>query len=232
MSRTRRTLAWVAALALLGVGVAAAVRVKPADRDDTARLTRSLLRPLTGVPQDAFTLGRADAPERMAVYANVTSGGFAAFEQNVLPALVSRYVRPGRLAIQLRTWPAQPESGGNDVAGSSLAARGAHAAGLQGRLWQYLAVMSARYPGYFDRAVLAEVFDHTPGLNADEALQAIKDPRVVAEISSAVRRGKRVGFSEPPGYVFDPAGDATPVVIHPAGITAKAFIAALDRARR
>jgi hypothetical protein len=218
-------------LALAVVLVAAAALLGPRNGDDTAKVTSRLLAPLSGVPQDGITLGKLTAPDRLAVYADVTSDDFGAFEQNVLPSLVRRYVASGRMAIQIRTWPSQAPAGAT-IGDPLLAARGAQAAGLQNRLWQYLAVLWARYPGYFDSGVMTDVFAHTPGLNAQAATQVVSTRRVAAAVDRAVSRGRRLGLRQLPGFVFDLAGGRPPRLLKPPRMTAAAFLATLDAARR
>src|SRR4051812_38957064 len=92
----------VVVVVLLGIAVAAAVLAAPRRNDDTADVSSRMLGPLAGLPQDGITLGRPEAPDRLAVYADVTSEEFGSFEEAVLPELLRRYVRPGRMVIQLR----------------------------------------------------------------------------------------------------------------------------------
>src|SRR5213080_2143275 len=101
----------VAVVALVGIAVVAAVLAAPRHGDDATDVSSRMLAPLAGLPQAGITLGRLDAPERLAVYADVTSEDFGSFENDVLPDLLRRYVRPGRMAIQLRTWPADSAQG-------------------------------------------------------------------------------------------------------------------------
>src|SRR4051812_43334024 len=101
----------VVVVALLGIAVAAAVLAAPRHGDDATDVSARMFRPLAGLPQHGITLGRSDAPERLAVYADVTSEEFGSFEHDVLPDLLRRYVRPGRMVIQLRTWPSDTARG-------------------------------------------------------------------------------------------------------------------------
>jgi protein-disulfide isomerase len=57
-----------------------------------------------GIPQSGTTLGRANAPVTMVEYVDLQCPYCQAFETQVLPGLVNKYVRPGILKIELRPW--------------------------------------------------------------------------------------------------------------------------------
>jgi hypothetical protein len=223
---------WIAAVALVVIIVVAAVALRPRNGDDTAKVTHRLLAPLAGIPQDGITLGRLDAPDRLAVYADVLSAGFGTFQEDVLPELVRRYVRPGQMAIQIRTLPEATDQALSGISDPALAARGAQAAGLQNHLWQYLAVLSARYPGYFDSDVLADVLSHTPGVQVRAAERDVKSRRIARAVERAATRARGIGLRRPPGFVFDLAGGRPARALLPGRLTAAAFIAALEAAKR
>jgi protein-disulfide isomerase len=57
---------------------------------------------LRGLPQSGNTLGRADAPVTMAEYVDLQCPYCRQFELDVMPKLVSDYVRKGKLRVELR----------------------------------------------------------------------------------------------------------------------------------
>ncbi|MEU1330965.1 thioredoxin domain-containing protein [Streptomyces sp. NPDC005865] len=80
--------------------------------------------------KDPLARGRADAPVVMVEYADFKCGFCGKFARDTEPGLVQKYVDDGTLRIEWRNFPIF----GKD---SERAARGAWAAGRQGRFWQF-----------------------------------------------------------------------------------------------
>jgi protein-disulfide isomerase len=59
---------------------------------------------LKGVPQNGLTLGSAHAPATMVEYVDLQCPYCQQFETQVMPDVVRKYVRPGKLRIELRPW--------------------------------------------------------------------------------------------------------------------------------
>ncbi|WP_055701073.1 DsbA family protein [Streptomyces silaceus] len=79
---------------------------------------------------DPLAQGRADAPVVMVEYADFKCGFCGKFARDTEPGLVKKYVEDGTLRIEWRNFPIFGED-------SERAARGAWAAGEQGRFWQF-----------------------------------------------------------------------------------------------
>ncbi|MGW0536907.1 DsbA family protein [Streptomyces sp. NPDC003032] len=79
---------------------------------------------------DPLAQGRADAPVVMVEYADFKCGFCGKFARDTEPGLVKKYVDEGVLRIEWRNFPIFGED-------SERAARGAWAAGKQGRFWQF-----------------------------------------------------------------------------------------------
>lgn len=80
--------------------------------------------------EDPLAQGRADAPVVMVEYADFKCGFCGKFARDTEPGLVKKYVDEGILRIEWRNFPIFGED-------SERAARGAWAAGRQGRFWQF-----------------------------------------------------------------------------------------------
>ncbi|GHE51992.1 hypothetical protein GCM10018785_22080 [Streptomyces longispororuber] len=80
--------------------------------------------------KDPLAQGRADAPVVMIEFADFKCGYCGKFARDTEPDLVRKYVEDGTLRIEWRNFPIFGED-------SERAARGAWAAGRQGRFWQF-----------------------------------------------------------------------------------------------
>ncbi|MEV0121864.1 DsbA family protein [Streptomyces sp. NPDC050703] len=80
--------------------------------------------------KDPLALGDEDAPVVMVEYADFKCGFCGKFARDTEPGLVEKYVEKGTLRIEWRNFPIFG-------ADSERAARGAWAAGRQGRFWEF-----------------------------------------------------------------------------------------------
>jgi protein-disulfide isomerase len=87
-----------------------------------------------GIPQKGNTLGSSNAPATMMVFADLQCPFCAQFENGALPAIVNKYVRPGKLKVVF-----QPIAIiGQD---SILGARASAAAASQNKMFNFNAVL-------------------------------------------------------------------------------------------
>ncbi|MBC9719091.1 thioredoxin domain-containing protein [Streptomyces sp. TRM66268-LWL] len=105
----------------------AVAEVSPAPQDDTyAQLAKLARRDA----KDPLAQGRADAPVVLIEYADFRCGFCGKFARDTEPDLVKKYVDAGKLRIEWRNFPIFGEE-------SEAAARGAWAAGQQGKFWEF-----------------------------------------------------------------------------------------------
>ena len=57
-----------------------------------------------GIPQKGFVLGDPNAPVTLIEYIDLQCPVCQSFEVNELPELISKYVRPGKLKIEMKLW--------------------------------------------------------------------------------------------------------------------------------
>ena len=83
---------------------------------------------LAGIPQQGPALGRKDAPVTLAEFADLQCPFCGEWSRSAFPEIVRDYVRPGKVRMDFR---------GLKFIGpdSEQALRFAYAAGLQGKLW-------------------------------------------------------------------------------------------------
>ncbi|NGO76095.1 DsbA family protein [Streptomyces sp. YC504] len=116
--------------------------------------------------KDPLAQGRADAPVVMIEYADFKCGFCGKFARDTEPELVKKYVDAGKLRIEWRNFPIFGEE-------SEAAARGAWAAGQQGRFWEF-------------HAAAYEEDAKEKGFGADR-LKALAEQAGVADVDRFVR---------------------------------------------
>lgn len=195
----------VRAAAVAMAAAAAASLAFDASRDDVPPIAgppvSALLAPLASVPQDGFTLGRADAPVTATVYAYL--GAFDEGFDRALPRLVERYVRPGRVKLKLRTLSGDPAG---VAVGSRSAAAAAQAAGLQDRLWAMYRIVNARHVGVLRDADLVAAVEALPGLDRERWSVDARSARVAAAVRRGDARARSAGIEAAPTIVLSAAG--------------------------
>jgi hypothetical protein len=113
-----------------------------------ARAVARVRKQLAGIPQAGFRLGKPAAPIAIIEYGGFDCEACASVHVNVLPAVIERYVRPGRASIEFRALAA----GGHDLA-LTLAAQGARP---QRRGWHLIQLQYLRF-GIDPRVPLAAI---------------------------------------------------------------------------
>jgi hypothetical protein len=161
--------------------VVAVARHRGSSPESSQRLTDDAVSAVRGVPQAGVFLGSAKAPGHLVVYADLASLRYAEFQDKVLPSLVDRYVKPGRLRLQFASAVSTTGNASDDT-DARQAALLAQAAGLQNHLWEFAGAFSAQYVGVLDDATQAQILRSVPGLDRARALSDRRDPRVMAAV--------------------------------------------------
>ncbi|MFL5893532.1 MAG: DsbA family protein [Thermoleophilaceae bacterium] len=124
-----------------------------------------------GIPQSGNTLGSPTAKATMMVFADLQCPFCAEFENNALPTIVDRYVRPGKLKLVFQPIVII----GND---SVLGARAAAAAAQQQKLFQFVGIayhnQGHENSGYMNEAFVKKIAAGVPGLNVAKLVGDLK----------------------------------------------------------
>ncbi|MEV7197499.1 DsbA family protein [Streptomyces sp. NPDC093510] len=176
--------------------------------------------------KDPLAQGRADAPVVMVEYADFKCGFCGKFARDTEPGLVKKYVDEGTLRIEWRNFPIFGED-------SERAARGAWAAGRQGRFWQFHEAAYAdgsKEKGFGEgrlkelarEAGVKDVGRFVKDLDSDAAEAAVKKDQEeayglgAASTPSFLINGRPVSGAQP-DQVFDQAIEAAAKSAKPAG---------------
>ena len=167
----------VAGLGLVMFGV-------PSASSEGVRVSRLSL---AGIPQHNRVLGRERAPVVMEVWGDPQCPVCRVFDQTVLPALVVKYVRSGRMQIR---WRSYTVIGLASVTGEEFV----FAAGLQNHLWDMLDDLFANQGkengGWLDASLAERIGDTIPGFSVSSEMADLRAGKIIDEINGDQRQGR------------------------------------------
>ena len=149
---------------------------------------------LQGVEQRDDTLGSPHAPDVLVMYVEADCAGCERLYWGVLPAVVDRFVRSGRLRVIARpvSAPGAPRAG----------VRETYAAGMQDRMYEYLLtydLLKLQGAGPMDVARAVR------GIDTAKLRRDARSASVSVSLTKAEGRAREIKAS-PPAVYFDPAG--------------------------
>jgi protein-disulfide isomerase len=136
---------------------------------------------LDGIPQDKNVLGDPSAPATMVEYLDVQCPYCKDYETRALPKLITQYVRPGKLKLEVR-----PIAGLGD---DSAAGRAALVeAGHQGKFFNLLELLywyqRQENSGWLDAKLVRSAAKNIPGLEVEPVVSALLGNPVSSEIQA------------------------------------------------
>jgi predicted DsbA family dithiol-disulfide isomerase len=210
VAEARRQRRWlIGASAVVAVAIAAvAIAIRGAG-GDTAGTTTG--RPaggtavgglFGGIPQRGVELGDPRAPVTVTEFADLQCPYCGADARGELPAVVNRFVRPGRVKLRFRTLAFL---GPDSLRGARVAA----AAALQNRLWQLVDLVyrnqGEENSGWLSDDYLRRVAA-AAGVDAARAFAQRRSVAVNAQVEQARAAAKAVGVKSTPTYVIERDG--------------------------
>jgi protein-disulfide isomerase len=196
-------LALAAALLLAGCGT----HGRSGGRDHRAaaplRGAASLSSRFAGVAQRGAELGPPRAPYTLLEFVDLQCPYCARFDRDVLPTLVERFVRPGKLRLELR--PVRllgPDS--------QPGANAALAAARQDRLWQFADLFyrnqGAENSGYVTPAFIRRIAAGVPGLDPARLRRDMTARAVATTLDGNERSARTAGIEGTPNFRVGPTG--------------------------
>jgi protein-disulfide isomerase len=229
LSDERRRRLWQLGAGTLFIAIVAAVAIivfsasTRVDLGDLPTQSRQVERTFAGIPQSGNELGSPHAPATLVEFVDPQCPFCGTYSRNVLPTLVDRYVRPGKLRLRSELLTIL----GPD---SERIARLAAAAGLQDRLWQLLELaydnQGDEGSRYATDSYLRQIAEATPGLDAQAALRAANGGAAARVLDEAKAAASKLGVSSTPRFFVIRRGRA-PQEVRPSDLTVPAFSSAL-----
>ena len=120
-----------------------------------------------GIPQNGFYLGSPFAPVQMVMYIDLQCPICQNYETTAMPTLVSKYVRPGKVRIEVRPWAF---IGTDSVRGQAAMI----AAAEQNKAWNFAELLyvnqGAENSGWLDDSMIAQAAASVPGMKVYQLL--------------------------------------------------------------
>jgi protein-disulfide isomerase len=146
-----------------------------------------------GIPQKGLFLGSPSAPVQMVIYIDLQCPICQNYETTISPTLVSKYVRTGKVRIEVKPWAfIGPDS--------TRGQKAMFAAAEQNRAFQFAQVLynnqGTENTGWLTDAMLVQIAESVTGLNVPKLLVAQNSSTVkqeVADVASAAVVNKVTG---------------------------------------
>ena len=133
-----------------------------------------------GIPQKGFFLGSSFAPVQMVIFIDLQCPICQEFETTATPTLVSKYVRTGKLRIEVKPWAfIGPDSYRGQAA--------MMAAAKQNKAFNFAQVLydnqRTENTGWLNDGMIYQIAESVPGLNVPQLLSDRKSSTVKKEAS-------------------------------------------------
>jgi protein-disulfide isomerase len=186
---------------LLGVAAAivvVAILVSSSGPDPTTprkASVRDVTAVLRGIPQNRLTLGDPKAPILLVEFADLQCPFCRQFAAESWPDIVRRYIRTGKVKMELRLTALLGEDSGK-------ANKAVMAAGLQNRMWdasmRFYDVQGQENTGYVTDRFLRGVLGGVHGLDLARAMKARTSADVRDELGAVYSMQRRYGVNSTP----------------------------------
>jgi protein-disulfide isomerase len=118
-----------------------------------------------GIPQHGLTLGKPNAPVTMVMFIDVQCPFCRDYETTKLPTIVQKYIRTGKVQLQLKPWAFLGGQGSQSFSGRL----GLIAASFQNKAFQYAKVLydnqGTEETGWLNGKMMAEIAASVTGLD-------------------------------------------------------------------
>jgi protein-disulfide isomerase len=216
------TAAVITAVLVAVLGSASTSQLAPGRPVPGAARTLALF---AGIPQHGIALGNPKAAVTLVEFGDLQCPSCALFAENALPAIIARYVRPGRVLLVFR---------GLDFIGqdSQRAALMAAALGEQNHLWQFVDLMyrnqGLENSSYVTDTYLRALAGAIPGVDVARALDRRGSAGVQAQLQQAQALARGLGLKSTPSFLLSRSG-TPPRRFSPSSLDPSSFSQPLEK---
>jgi hypothetical protein len=198
------------ALAALTVAAVATRIINDAgssDRVPSNRVETGISALLSGIPQTGDTLGQATAPITLQIFGDLESADVRTFVVWLLPDIIREWVRTNIVKIQYRSFMTASSPYPKVFVSQQAAAL---AAGVQGRLWNFIETFyheqGQEHTRYVTEAYLASIAGQIPGLNLSEWESYRENGQLTKQIIEDDDVARAIGFPDAPVFLIGRTG--------------------------
>jgi protein-disulfide isomerase len=161
---------------------------------------------LAGIPQRADALGQPAAPVTLAYFADLQCPYCRDFSLEVLPSIIERWVRAGRLRIEFHAL----QTATHDLAVFMAQQVAALAAGRQERAWHFIETFYVEQgeenSGYVTDTYLQGIASQVTGLDLARWASDRRDPELANEIAGDAQAAENAGLTGTPSFLIGASG--------------------------
>jgi protein-disulfide isomerase len=158
-----------------------------------------------GIPQNGLTLGDPNAPTEMEMFIDVQCPVCDDYEVNHLPLVVNKYIRPGKVQLNLQPWAF--------IGAQSFTGRlGIIAAAKQNKGFEYAKVLYDNQPansensGYLTGRDMANIAASVDGLDLAQWQKDVNSSEVQATAKAVDKLATQENIGSTPSFLIGPTG--------------------------
>jgi protein-disulfide isomerase len=167
-----------------------------------------------GIPQSGNVLGYPTAPVTLQYFGDLECPICKEFTLSVLPTLIPKYVRTGKLKIEYRSF----ETATREPETFKMQQVAALAAGKQDKMWHYIELFyheqGEEDSGYVNESYLQNLAQQVPGLNLTKWSSDRNDPALSNQVANDAQAVSNAGFKGTPSFLIGKTG-STPQTFEP-----------------
>jgi protein-disulfide isomerase len=182
---------------------------------------------LRGIPQHGNVLGKPSAPVTMVEYVDLQCPFCQEFETQAMPTLISRYVRSGKLKVELRPVAIR---GGDSFRGQSATL----AAGMENKMFNFAQLLYVNQgienTGWLDDNMVKSAATSIPGLDVGLFLKQVSSSTVAEQVKTVDAQASADGLDRTPTILVGKTGTKPQTVTVTSASDPSAVAAAVDAA--
>jgi len=163
-----------------------------------------------GIPQSGNTLGDPNAPLTLKYFGDLECPICKEFTLNILPTLIPKYVRTGKLKIEYHSL----ETATDEAEVFKTQQVAALAAGKQNLGWYFIETFyheqGEEKTGYVTEKYLQGIASQVPGLNLADWTAARSEPAYANEVTADAQAASNEGFTGTPSFQLGKTGGTLP----------------------